>query len=313
MARVLPLGARAAARRAVSARLPYTLIAEREYLSANGPRRLLAWNAMLADAWLRDRWSRRLYRRLDEGALRARRTSSKVFIFGSGYSLNELGNDEWAHFAAHDTFGFNAFFHQRWVRVGFHLLRGGLYGSLRWRGYAEEVTAAITANSLFADTAFLLQGEYLGQFSNQLVGYGLLPHGTPVFRYRTARGAGPPSSSFSEGLRHAVGTLDDTVNAAYLLGWTEIVLVGVDLYDSRYFWLPPDKTQVVDTATGVLGSGDRNPYRGQRYNEPHNTARSGVVDLMGGWAKLFAREGVRLSVYNPRSLLAGALPLYEPS
>lgn len=312
MARVLPPGARAAARRAVSTRLPYTVIAEREYLAANGPRRLVAWNAMLTDAWLRDRWSRRLYRQLDEAALRARRTSSKVFVFGSGYSLNEVGRSEWDHFAEHDTFGFNAFFHQRWIRVGFHLLRGGIYGSLRWRPYAQDTAAAIAANPGFADTAFLLQGEYLGQFSNQLVGYGLLPRGAPVFRYRTVRGAGPPSRSFAEGLRHAVGTLDDTVNAARLLGWTEIVLVGVDLYDSRYFWLPPDKTEVVDPTSGHFGPGDRNPFRGQRYDEPHNTARSGVVALMEDWSGIFAREGVHLSVYNPRSLLADVLPVYEP-
>lgn len=313
MERAFPASVRAAARRAVTARLPYTVVAEREYLAANGSRSLLAWNAMLADAWLRDRWSRRLYHRLDEAALRGRRTSSKVFVFGSGYSLNELGPGEWEHFSGHDTFGFNAFFHERWIRVGFQLLRGGIYGSRRWRPYAEDVAAKIAANPLFADTAFLLQGEFLGQFSNQLVGYGLLPRGASVFRYRTARGPGPPSRSFAEGLRHAVGTLDDTVNAAYLLGWTEIVLVGVDLYDSRYFWLPPDKTEAVDPATGSFGPGDRNPFRGQHWNEAHNTARSGIVELMGSWAGVFARTGVRLSVYNPRSLLAGVLPVYEPS
>ena len=40
-----------------------------------------------------------------------------------------------------------------------------------------------------------------------------------------------------EGLRHVGGTLSDAVNAAACLGWTHIVLAGVDLYDSRYFWL----------------------------------------------------------------------------
>ena len=60
------------------------------------------------------------------------RRSETVFVFGSGYSLNEISDAEWQHIAAHDVFGFNAFYHQRWVPANFHLLRGGLYGELRW-------------------------------------------------------------------------------------------------------------------------------------------------------------------------------------
>jgi len=32
---------------------------------------------------------------------------------------------------------------------------------------------------------------------------------------------------------------------------------------------------------------------------------------MGAWAEHLAKDGVRLSVYNPRSLLTKTLPLYE--
>ena len=44
----------------------------------------------------------------------------------------------------------------------------------------------------------------------------------------------------------------DTVNVAYCLGWKHIVLVGVDLYDSRYFYLPQDSTPAIDERSGVL-------------------------------------------------------------
>ncbi len=277
-----------------------------------GPVGAVRWNAMLANAWARDTAiGRRRYLTLDEAGVRAARRSETVFVFGSGYSLNDISADEWSALALHDTFGFNAFYHQRWLRVDFHVLRGGVYGELRWRVHAAEVQRALSVNPHFTQTIFFLQEDYSGYFTSQLIGYGLLPPGARVFRYRTAREPGLPTRSFAEGVRHAPGTLSDVVNCAYLLGWKEIVLVGVDLYDSRYFWLDSDQTLAYDPTVGTLVPAAVNNTRGIRYDGTHNTARSGIIDQMAAWAAVMAEDGVRLSVYNPRSLLADVLPVYE--
>jgi hypothetical protein len=272
----------------------------------------IRWNAMLADAWVRDRLARRHYTILDEAAARRRRTSETVFVFGSGYSLNDISPAEWAHFAAHDVFGFNAFYHQHWTKVGFHLLRGGIYDELRWRPFANEVAAILEANALFRDAVFILQEEYLAQFPNQMVGYRLMPPGAALLRYRTARGPGQPTRSIAQGLRHHAGTLTDAVNCAYCLGWKHIVLVGVDLYDSRYFYLPADQTPGIDRGAGLVVGVDRNPYHGTRPQDAHATLKNGIVELMDSWSRSLAADGVALSVHNPRSLLASVLPVYEP-
>lgn len=291
--------------------LEYGLQMQLDWLRARGPAGLARWNAFLANAWLRDRANRGHYPTLDEAEVRAARKSETVFVFGSGSSLNDLTPAEWASFREHDVFGFNLFCKQRWVPVDFHLFRGGVYGELRWRPFAEQVSGDLRTNPHYARSILFLQDGYFGHFSNRLVGYRLLPPGARVFRYRTARGAGPPSSSLRQGIRHVVGTLDDVVNCAYCLGWKEIVLVGVDLYDNRYFWLAPDETQAIDCATGAVVAGEVGNVRGIRFDEPHNTTRNGVVELMAEWGGLLGREGVRLSVYNPRSLLAQVLPLYR--
>jgi hypothetical protein len=192
------------------------------------------------------------------------------------------------------------------------LLRVGIYGSLRWRPYAEEVRGYLKDNPLFASTTFVLQGEYLGYFCNQMTGYGYLPQGARVLRYHTARGDGPPARRIADGVRHTTGTLADAVNVAYCLGWKHIVLVGVDLYDSRYFYLPPDTTPGLDERTGLLEPSEFNTYRGIRYDQTHSTARHGVVELMRDWRAQFREDGVELWVHNPRSLLAEALPVYVP-
>ena len=241
---------------------------------------------------------------------KARRKSDTVFIFGSGYSLHEIQPAEWAHFGEHDVFGFNAFYYQHWIDVDFHLLRGlGTYGELRWKRAVGEAADAIRKNPHFARTAFVVQGEYFAQVGNQLVGYRLLPAGAPIFRYHTNRADGWPTTSFEDGLRHTTGTLIDVVNCAFLFGWRHLVLVGVDLYDARYFWLKPDETLSLDPDTGLLRPAEVN-IRGIRYDERHNTAVNGVVQLMAKWREWFEARGVTVSVYNPKSLLAGPLPVY---
>lgn len=306
----LTMSLRDAAKRITSVNTRFVLRTHYNLWREHGLSGLARWTHMLSDAWIRDRVNRRHYHQLTSGQARARRKSDTVFIFGSGYSLHDLTPAEWAHFAAHDVFGFNQFFYQRWVPVDFHLLKGGFYNELRWKPYANDVASILRDNPHYERAVFVMQEGYLAQFTNQLVGYGLMPPSATLLRFRTARGEGPPGRSLSEGMRHHGGTLADAVNCAYALGWTTIVLVGVDLYDSRYFYLPADQTVVLDQATLTIGGAEHNQDRGQRFDQPHNTVRIGIVDVMANWRRLFETESVRLSVYNPRSVLADVLPVY---
>lgn len=284
---------------------------ELEALKGRGPAYVARWNASLADLYVRDRVGRRSYRVLREDELRATRRSDTVFVFGSGSSLNDISADGWAAIAEHDTLGFNHFWKQSWVRTDYHVIRGGIYGALDMGPQARKVAAGITANPFYSDTIFLMQDDFLGAFANYTVGHRLLPKGARIFRYTTKGGPGPPTRTFREGVRHAPGTLSDAVNLAYLTGWKEIVLAGVDLYDSRYFFLRPDETLTQDTASGTVVAGETNAFRGQRYDEPHNTFRGGVVEQMAQWHDALAADGVHVSVLNPRSLLTSVMPVYD--
>jgi hypothetical protein len=302
---------RALLKRTLGANTRYQLRSQARQLGARGVGDYLRWNAQLVDAAVRARLNRSVYRDVSEAELGAARRSDTVFVFGSGYSLNDITPAEWEAIGRHDTFGFTAFIYQQWVRVDYHLLRGGIEGGLDWRRYAEDFCRILNANPHFADTNFLIQDEYQAQFCNQLIGYKLLRPGARVYRYHTARDDGPPTRSLGEGLRHIQGTLSDAVNAAVCLGWKHIVLTGVDLYDSRYFWLGADETYDFDPQSGLLVPAVTNP-RGIRYDGVHNTARNGVVETMGRWRRLLeAERGIQLSVFNPRSLLAAVMPVYQ--
>ena len=43
-------------------------------------------------------------------------------------------------------------------------------------------------------------------------------------------------------------------------------------------------------------------------NDP---ARDGKVESVGKWKTIFKQHGVNLYIYNPKSLLADVLPIYE--
>ena len=122
-----------------------------------------------------------------------------------------------------------------------------------------------------------------------------MPPAQPIFLWRTLTDRAEPSTSLKDGLVHVSATLEECVNFAFLMGWKAIVLAGVDLYDRRYFWLPPDQPGYGDTTTDI----------------PHRTASTGIVDSLGAWRDRFAAEGVQLFVHNPRSLLTSRLPVWR--
>ena len=250
--------------------------------------------------WLHFQTGKRGYRMLGEDELRRTRKSDTVFIFGSGASLNELSAADWAHFEQHDTLGFNWFVHQEFVRCDYHLIRGipDTDSDPRvWRPQLDEYFGLLRTNPRFAGTIYLVHSGFRAINGNRAIGYRLLPR-NPVFLWRTNSTAVLPSRSFAEGLVHGESTLLECINFAYLLGWARVVLVGVDLYDRRYFWLDADETRSVDLMRGATAAGT------------HARASSGLIDTLGSWRRWLASQDVELMVANPRSLLAGSLPVY---
>jgi hypothetical protein len=283
------------------------------FLRNRGPSAYVEWAAGRALLWAQDRWAASSYATLSsEAAARARR-SDTVFVFGSGYSLNELSAAEWAHIAEHDVFGFSGFAYQTFVRTDYHFVRSWLPEFL---GVADLCHAAraygrrLCENPRFAHTIFLLQREYSAEFSNALVATRSLPPGARLLRYHAARRLDDlPTDRWHDGVSRDFGTLVTVVNVAYLLGWRRIVLVGVDLYDNRHFWGPPAAAVARDDDGEFFGVTTANEH-GVAWHQPHHTTRLGVVSLLEAWAKRFAARGAELIVYNPRSLLAEVLPVY---
>ncbi|WP_337996587.1 hypothetical protein [Oleispirillum naphthae] len=241
-------------------------------------------------SWSLDRLSRHAYHRLSEAELRAARRSDTVFICGTGASLRSITPEEWARIGEHDVFSFRDFPRQTFVRADFHM--SGEIDVL------DEYAAAINANPRYAGAKFLVQEGWEAWMCNLLIGKRKLRADAPVFRYRrTARGKmAPPSERFADGVVHGGGSVVSATNIALMLGWKRIVFVGIDLYDHRYFYMPPDQTRAVEKK----GVDHTNPFSSGDF----------IVEQLGAWAVWGRSRGIELLCYNPRSLLTRRLPVF---
>jgi hypothetical protein len=253
---------------------------------------------------------------IDEDGIRKRKRSDTIFIFGSGYSLNNLTADEWAIIENNDTMGFSYFVLQKYVRMDFHLIRElGLTSHdnnkrrYEWRGVFGAYGKILRANSRYKDTVFVVQGGWPAYAGNRFVGGGFLPPGAKLFRYRNGRrGHYPPARSFSEGLTHGPATVTDCVNFASVVGWRRIVLCGIDLYDRRYFWQAPGGEFFSIPGLTDQGGGE---YSGEGDVASEHRTSEPMLKWASLWKSELAARGVALEVLNPKSRLASVLPVHR--
>lgn len=241
--------------------------------------------------WWADRRNRHNYPTLVEADLRRARKSDTVFICGTGALILSITPSEWAQMARHDIFSFRDFPRQTFVKADYHVT-----GEI---DDADIYAAAINTNPRYDKTLFMVQEGFTAHMGNRLLGRLKLRKGAPVFRYRR-RGRGqsiPYSKTFAEGVVHGHGSVVGMVNIAYILGWKRVVLVGIDLYDHRYFYMPPDQTREVEK-------------KGLTYASAFPSGSS-IVDQIGDWAEAMRAEGVHLYVHNPKSRLAERLPVFD--
>jgi hypothetical protein len=248
-----------------------------------------------AHAYLINALSQNHYHHLSETELKKTRTSDTAFIFGSGYSLNNITPNEWAYISQHNTVSFREFPRQNFVRADYHIT-----GEI---DFIEPYAEHICQNPYYKNTTFVVQKGWSAHQANRLIGKRLLPRNASMFRfYRLGRSQHiAPSQSFSDGLVQGFNSSFSVTNFACIMGWKHIVLAGIDLNDKRYFWLKHDETRAYEKK-GM----------GITYESVFTNANQ-IVPLFAHWTEVLSKLGVQLHVLNPKSLLAGVMPVYQIS
>lgn len=102
---------------------------------------------------------------------------------------------------------------------------------------------------------------------------------------------------FTDGLIYDFCTMTCILHIATYLGYKNIIFVGVDLYDHRYFWLPENALRGI---TRIMGRG---------LEQKHHTAKY-TCELVAMYKKV---TGKNLYTFNPDSLLKDHIAVYDIS
>lgn len=185
---------------------------------------------------------------VDELDIAATKRSNTIFILGSGSSVNDLTDADWAFIGTHDSIGFNYWLLQDFVPTFYfvelgtaslaedeYILRlldrrlpdlGGMpiiVESKCWLRH-DGVTSRLPRR--LRSQVFFYAPYYLRTTSFDVVEW-LMRRGRWFWRY---------GSCDLRAIVHHRASLSAIVLFAFLAGYEEIVLAGVDLSNSVYFW-----------------------------------------------------------------------------
>lgn len=227
----------------------------------------------------------------------ARKTSDTLAVMGCGYSINTITEDQWQTIDSDYNSIATNWFCNAMRPVTFYLVREqcvspkklepgsmpeDLYGMLN----AIKTTLIVKKKTGKADNYSHVDNlhrlENPGIIVNELPG----KCGADVFL----------EDIFASGVYHGKCTMWDVLHFAVFMGYKRIVFFGVDLYDFRYFWLPYNDTRPIVAAEG------------KTCDTPHNQGEQ-TLRIIQGVKQRF--PDIRLMVHNPKSLLAGILPVWS--
>lgn len=106
----------------------------------------------------------------------------------------------------------------------------------------------------------------------------------------------PDFDIYNDGVIHGKCTLVNALHIAWHMKYSRIIFVGIDLYDSRYFWLKPNVTrQSVKNKKRIFSS-------------RHSIAKM-VISVVKDFKNIY--PDIKLYTYNPKSLLRKVVPIWE--
>ena len=243
------------------------------------------------------------YEEIDfKSIIKSKKKSDTVFIFGSGWSINNIKKDEWLKICNHNTISFNWFIYQSFIEIDFHLIRetfAYVKNISKLREVSQHYCDVLSDNKFYNNSILFVQSGKTASSGNIMLGEKMLPTRFKICRFDTkSKGIyEEPSSNLKDGLVHGPGTLIDSINLAILGGWKKIVLVGVDLYNPSYFWLNKGNK-------GHFSKSDVNSYE-------HSTVKNGIIEFIDKWNKKIKNKKKEIYIYNSESLLSEKLTVYS--
>lgn len=266
------------------------------------------------------------FKNLESLNLKKYKSSSKIFIIGSGASINKITKRQWQEINENDSFGFNFSFINRDHTPTF---------------YASEAMAGIDLNtsgrSPVAEKFYTEFKKERERFKNvpkilsdlepdrlqHFLNYGRDVLDENLYLVNTVNGLARTSSEFKQLIKFYKSkgifdkkthidevfkfraTLSMAISLSINLGYEEIILCGIDLNDPRYFY--QDKNMYPDTP--AFRSSPNTPKHSTLFKRELYVSIDEVVKYMN--LEICKPKNIKLFVQNPDSALSNFLNTYK--
>lgn len=246
------------------------------------------------------------------------KTSDKIFVLASGSSVNRLTDKHWEHISGHDSIGFNFWFIHNFVPTFY------MFEAIPERTRYEKFNKLLALKKdLYKNTPFFCQYKHFISSSMTLQRLNSLPvKNTYLFisynPYICKTSSGLvlrlllsilrqfwSSSAKYDWMIHLRASLSVIVCWAAISGYKEIVFVGVDLNDTKYFWEEFSGKYPITVSSGQKGT-----IHGTV--DPHISDSLTIDVCLDIFDKVVLRKkNIKLYVANEDSRLYPRFPLYE--
>ena len=227
--------------------------------------------------------------------IKSKKTSDTIFILGSGYSINKVKEEEWDIIRKHNSIAFNWFCKHPFEPTYFLIREQANLPFRRARG--ESIKDLIKSVNKYKNAALIIcdvsshsKNSYRYRKDKRIKLPYLIVKDDNSKRFKKVKNM--RCDPTKKGLIHGTCTIYNVLHLALFLDYKKIVFVGVDLYDSRYFWLKGNKTRHTVKK------------KNKRCKDRHAIASRTIRFVR----KLGKDTGLELYVTNPKSLLKRAIP-----
>jgi len=220
---------------------------------------------------------------------KAKKTSDTLAIMGCGYSINDITTQQWYDIDEYNSIGMNWFCNSG-RPVTFYLVREQCVtpkrlepGSLH-DDFVEKMKR-FSSTKIVKDMAYRTDNYQWAQNTDLFEGEGII---LPEIRGRCNAKAFR-HDLFTEGCHHGKSSLYDILHIAVQMGYERLIFCGIDLYDSRYFWLGPEETREIVAREG------------SKWDNPHPTSGT-TLSLIEDF--MVAYPNIKCLIQNPKSVLS---------
>jgi len=226
------------------------------------------------------------------------KTSDTIIIYGCGSSINDITDDQFEELSNFDSCAFNWFCFSH-IPVSYYLVRE--QANMPKRVHRKENVKYFykMMNKYYKNSCLIVHD--LKNHSPDAYDYSSncdkFNSSCVVIRDTKLKGndAGVKLWSdniFKNGIYHGKNTLTNAFHFAVFMGYKRILFVGVDLYDSRYFWIKKNKIRY-----SVKNKKQNN-------NSKHQTSKD-VLSMVEEVKKSY--PDIKMYTYNNKSLLSNVM------